>query len=155
MVLVSIINIPTNMKDIAHRALISDSIDEVELKTGERTEGISYSMQNFVSKLTTAASKFIQGYLLRWLGFNENIIDAAGRVLEGTAAIRAHDASTRFVKYRWHQFMLGPAIGSALYLIVILFLKDDRAHTQEVERLLREKRAQMEQTESGEKITVG
>ena len=51
--------------------------------------------------------------------------------------------------------MLGPAIGSALYLIVILFLKDDRAHTQEVERLLREKRAQMEQTESAEKITVG
>ena len=154
MVLVSIINIPTSMKDIAHRALISDSIDEVELKTGERTEGISYSMQNFVSKLTAAAAKFIQGYLLRWLGFNEKITDAAGHVLEGTAAIRAHDATTRFVRFRWHQFMLGPAIGSALYLIVILFLKDDRAHTREVERQLREKRARLEQTEKNEETTV-
>ena len=154
MALVSIINVPTSMKDIAHRALISDSIDEVELKTGERTEGISYSMQNFVSKLTAAAAKFIQGYLLRWLGFNEKITDAAGHVLEGTAAIRAHGASTRFVKYRWHQFMLGPAIGSALYLIVILFLKDDRAHTQEVERLLREKRAQMETPQKEESPNV-
>lgn len=156
MALVSIINIPTSMKDIAHRALISDSIDEVELKTGERTEGISYSMQNFISKLTGAASKFIQGYLLRWLGFNEKITDAAGHVLEGTAAIRAHGADTRFVRFRWHQFMLGPAIGSALYLLVILFLRDDRAHTQEVERLLREKRAQMEQPQSEEApATVG
>ena len=144
MLLVSIINIPTNMKDIAHRALISDSIDEVELKTGERTEGIAYSMQNFISKLTGAASKFIQGYLLRWLGFNEKITDSAGRILEGTAAIRAHDATSRLVKYRWHQFMLGPAIGSALYLIVILFLKDDRARAREVEQKLREKRAAME-----------
>ena len=156
MALVSIINIPTSMKDIAHRALISDSIDEVELKTGERTEGISYSMQNVVSKLTAAAAKFIQGSLLRWLGFNEKITDAAGRVLEGTAAIRAHDATTRFVRFRWHQFMLGPAIGSALYLIVILFLKDDRAHTKEVERLLREKRAQMEaQTSEEQPVEIG
>ena len=85
-------------------------------------------------------SKFIQGYLLRWLGFNEKITDAAGNMLEGTAAIRAHAPSTRFVRYRWHQFMLGPAIGSALYLIVILFLRDDRTHMAEVERQLKEKR---------------
>ena len=149
MALVAVIGIPTSMKDIAHRALIADSIDEVELKTGERTEGISFSMQNFVSKLTGAVSKFIQGYLLRWLGFNEKITDAAGNMLEGTAAIRAHAATTRFVKYRWHQFMLGPAIGSALYLIVILFLRDDRAHMEDVERQLKAKReAAAEQAEA-------
>ena len=52
--------------------------------------------------------------------------------------------------------MLGPAIGSALYLIVILFLKDDRAHTKEVERLLREKRAQMEaQTSEEQPVEIG
>ena len=154
MALVSIIYIPTNMKDIAHRALIADSIDEVELKTGERTEGISFSMQNFISKLTGAVSKFIQGYLLRWLGFNEKITDAAGNMLEGTAAIRAHGPATRIVKYRWHQFMLGPAIGSALYLIVILFLRDDRSHMAEVERQLREKRATAAQTTELEESTV-
>ena len=146
MALMAVIGIPTSMKDIAHRALIADSIDEVELKTGERTEGISFSMQNFVSKLTGAVSKFIQGYLLRWLGFNEKITDAAGNILEGTAAIRAHGPETRIVKYRWHQFMLGPAIGSALYLIVILFLKDDRSHMHEVEQQLKEKRTATEQS---------
>ena len=128
----------TNMKDIAHRSLITDSIDEMELKTGERTEGIAFSMQNFVSKLTGAIPKFIQGYMLKVMGFQENII-VGGKRLEGSALVRAQ-TSRIFLKYRWHQFILGPAIGSLLYLIVILFLKDDQAHIAEVERQLREKR---------------
>lgn len=129
----------TNMKDIAHRSLITDSIDEMELKTGERTESISFSMQNFVSKLTGAIPKFIQGTMLGWMGFREEMYDAAGKRLEGSALVRAQTAP-RFLKYRWHQFILGPAIGSALYLIVILFLKDDQTHIAEVERQLKEKR---------------
>lgn len=128
----------TNMKDIAHRSLITDSIDEMELKTGERTEGIAFSMQNFVSKLTGAIPKFIQGYMLKVMGFQENIT-VGGKRLEGSALVRAQ-TSKIFLKYRWHQFILGPAIGSVLYLIVILFLKDDQAHIAEVERQLREKR---------------
>ncbi len=130
----------TNMKDIAHRSLITDSIDEMELKTGERTEGIAFSMQNFVSKLTGAIPKFIQGAMLAWMGFEEEMFDAAGKKLEGSALVRAQK-SPRFLKYRWHQFILGPVTGAVLYLIVILFLKDDSAYTAEVERQLKEKRA--------------
>ena len=52
--------------------------------------------------------------------------------------------NTAFYKYRWHQFMLGPVVGSVLYLITILFLNDDREHMAEVERQLKEKRAQIE-----------
>ena len=124
----------TNMKDIAHRSLLTNSIDEVELKTGKRTEGIVFSMQNFVSKLTGAIPKFIQGYVLKFLGFDQNIKPAPNQTV-----INAQVAP-RFLKYRWHQFILGPAIGSVLYLIVILFLKDDAAHIAEVERQLKEKR---------------
>ena len=47
----------------------------------------------------------------------------------------------RFLKYRWHLFILGPAIGSALYLLVILFLKDDKEHVALIEKQLKEKRA--------------
>lgn len=135
MLLLGTAQIFTNMKDIAHRSLLTNSIDEVELKTGKRTEGIVFSMQNFVSKLTSAIPKFIQGYVLKFLGFDQNIKHAANQTV-----INAQVAP-RFLKYRWHLFILGPAIGSVLYLIVILFLKDDKEHTAEVERQLREKRA--------------
>ena len=136
MVLLGTAQIFTNMKDIAHRSLLTNSIDEVELKTGKRTEGIVFSMQNFVSKLTGAIPKFIQGYFLKWLGFDANV-----KVASNQTVINAQTA-TRFLKYRWHHFILGPAIGSALYLIVILFLdNDDAEHMAEVEKALAEKRA--------------
>lgn len=141
MLLLGIAQIFTNMKDIAHRSLLTNSIDEVELKTGKRTEGIVFSMQNFVSKLTGAIPKFIQGYVLKYLGFDQNIKHAANQTV-----INAQVAP-RFLKYRWHLFILGPAIGSVLYLIVILFLKDDKEHTAEVERQLKAKREAAEKAE--------
>lgn len=141
-VCIAIYQIPVSMKDIAHRSLLSDSIDEVELKTGERTEGIAFSMQNFISKLSGAASKLIQGYVLKFLRF-ENI-----KGLDGSALVRAQSKASPFYKYRWHQFMLGPIIGSALYLITILFLNDNREHMAEVERLLKEKRGELEEEET-------
>ena len=139
---IAIYNIPVSMKDIAHRSLLSDSIDEVELKTGERTEGIAFSMQNFISKLSAAVSKLIQGYVLKFLRF-ENI-----KGLDGAALVRAQSKNSPFFKYRWHQFMLGPIVGSLLYLITILFLNDDREHMAEVERLLKERRKELEQAET-------
>lgn len=136
MLLLGTAQIFTNMKDIAHRSLLTNSIDEVELKTGKRTEGIVFSMQNFVSKLTGAIPKFIQGYFLKWLGFDANI-----KVASNQTVINAQTAP-RFLKYRWHHFILGPAIGSVLYLIVILLLdNDDAEHMAEVEQALKEKRA--------------
>ncbi len=146
-VLLAICNIPISMKDIAHRALISDSIDEVELKTGERTEGIVFSMQNFISKLSSAVTKLIQGYVLKFLKFEDKIV-VGKESLSGSALIRAQSKSSPFYKYRWHQFMLGPVIGSVLYLVTILFLKDDREHMAEVERLLKEKRGELETVEA-------
>lgn len=148
-VLLSICNIPISMKDIAHRSLISDSIDEVELKTGKRTEGIVFSMQNFVSKLSAAVSKLIQGYVLKGLKFNNKIVENK-TALSGAALIRAQSKNSPFFKYRWHQFMLGPIIGSILYLVTILFLNDDREHMAEVERLLKEKRSEMELASANE-----
>lgn len=136
MLLLGTAQIFTNMKDIAHRSLLTNSIDEVELKTGKRTEGIVFSMQNFVSKLTGAIPKFIQGYFLKWLGFDANV-----KVASNQTVINAQTAP-RFLKYRWHHFILGPAIGSVLYLIVILLLdNDDAEHMAEVEQALKEKRA--------------
>ena len=81
MLLLGTAQIFTNMKDIAHRSLLTNSIDEVELKTGKRTEGIVFSMQNFVSKLTGAIPKFIQGYVLNFLGFDENVKHAANQTV--------------------------------------------------------------------------
>jgi Na+/melibiose symporter-like transporter len=121
----------TSFMEIAHRSLINDSIDETELKTGLRTEGISASAINFARKITVSLQSLIMNLTLyRFLGYN---------ALPGDKDY-IHHQSEKFYRWQYPIFMLGPVIGEALYVLVILFVKDDRARQAEVERLLAEKR---------------
>ncbi|MBQ7688765.1 MAG: MFS transporter [Clostridia bacterium] len=128
--ILAVSSIPTSLMDIAHRSLLSDSIDEVELKTGVRTEGVSFSMQNFTTKIAGGASTLIQNlFLYKVLGYvaydDENYIAMQGE---------------KFYRWQFPLFMLGPIVGAALYILAIGFIKDDPARRDEVERALHERR---------------
>ena len=130
--LVAVFNVPGALMDIAHRSLTSDSIDEVELKTGLRTEGVSFSMQNFTTKMTSGVRTFIQNYMLF-------------HVLEYKALDREDyiaQQGEKFYKWQYPLFMLGPIVGSVLYLVFISFVKDDKQHRAEVEQALKARRAE-------------
>lgn len=123
----------TSFMEIAHKSLINDSIDEVELKTGLRTEGISASAVNFARKITNSLQSLIMNLTLyRFLGYN---------AVAGDKDYINHQ-SEKFYRWQYPIFMLGPVVGEALYILVILFVKDDRARQDEIERLLAEKRRQ-------------
>ncbi len=138
-VLLATAQILLNMKDIAHRSLTSDSIDYVEWKTGQRTEGISFSVQNLISKLSDASKSIIKGYIMRFIGYNSNL------------DLRHQGA--KFNKAQWPLFILWPAIGSLLYIIVISFISDDKERKAFIEKELRERHAQAEQAEAEAKET--
>ena len=129
--LLAIVAIPTNMMDIAHRSLTSDSIDEVELKTGKRTEGISFSIQNFISKISSAANSLISGYILSWLKYD----NTKKNFLQGSL----------YMKWQWPIFIAGPIIGEILYLIIIAFVRDDPQVRARVEAELFERRKALEE----------
>ncbi len=133
MVLIAIVSIPTNMMDIAHRSLTSDSIDEVEYKTGKRTEGISYSVQNFISKIAAAVTLFFNGVILKALKYD----NSKPNYLQGAL----------YNKWMWPIFMVGPVIGQIIYLIVISFVKDDKETKQMIEAELHRRRLAMEEKE--------
>jgi Na+/melibiose symporter-like transporter len=134
--LISLVNLPGSLMDIAHRSLITDSIDETELKTGLRTEGISFSMQNFTTKMQNSATTMIEGILLKKLGYNKEA-KAAGL-----------PQSEHFIKWQWPMFVLGPAVGSVFYLIIILFIKDDKQTKLETERKLKAMREERAKTQA-------
>ena len=129
--LISLVNIPGSLMDIAHRTLTSNSIDEVELKTGIRTEGVSFSMQNFTTKMQNAASTFIEGKLLSYLKYDSHASQAGLK------------QNAKFIKWQWPMFMLGPVVGAILYLIAISFIKDSKEHREEVEKQLRERKEEI------------
>lgn len=118
--------IPANMMNIAHRSLMSDSIDYVEYTTGKRTEGITFSMQNFATKIGDALALLINGQILKIVKYDEKI------------AMTAQNAV--FMKWQWPLFILGPAVGAVLYLIVIMFVKDDREQQKMIEAELKKRR---------------
>ena len=127
MLLISIVQIPANSMDIAHRSLTSDSIDYVEWKTGIRNEGISFSVQNFISKMQSSASSLIKGLILNALGYD--------------SYTDKNKQNPVYMKWQWPIFMLGPVFGAVMYLIVISFIKDDREMRDRVEKELAERRA--------------
>ncbi len=125
-ILMAIVAIPTNMMDIAHRSLTSNSIDEVELKTGKRTEGISFSIQNFISKISSAVNALLSGYILSWIKYD----NTKKNFLQGAL----------YMKWQWPIFIAGPIIGEILYMIVISFVKDDPVERARIEAELHERR---------------
>lgn len=126
MVLMAVVSVPGNMMDIAHRSLTSDSIDYVEWKTGVRNEGISFSIQNFISKMQSSASSLIKGFILTALHYD--------------SYTDKNKQNAVYLKWQWPIFMLGPVIGAISYLIVISFVKDDKELKERVERELKERR---------------
>lgn len=129
MLIMGLQSIPANMVNIAHRSLMSDSIDYVEYTTGKRTEGITFSMQNFATKIGEAISLFINGKLLTLVGYNQNI------------AMTAQNAV--FMKWQWPMFILGPVVGAVLYLFAIAFVKDDKEQRKQIEQELKMRREKM------------
>ena len=113
MLIMSVAGIPAGMQGIASTALWGESIDMVEWKTGRRTEGSSFALQNFMGKATSGISVVMSGVLLKILQYEPS---------EG-ARIEASVAGERYGKLIWPLFMLGPIIGSVLYLIPLFFLK--------------------------------
>ncbi len=127
--LIGLQSIPAFMVNIAHRSLMSDSIDYVEYKTGKRTEGITFSMQNFGTKVGESLSLFINGKLLTLVGYNQNLPMTAQNPV--------------FMKWQWPMFILGPVVGAILYLAVIVFVKDDKEQRKLVEAELKMRRDEL------------
>lgn len=125
--LLAIASFPDGASEIAKKSLWCDSIDYVEWKTGKRTEGISFSVQNFLSKLTSGISLYINGMVLNSLGFKEHF------------GIKGQPA--KFYKYQWPIFILAPAVGMTLFLLTILTINYPKELKEQVERELIERRA--------------
>lgn len=135
-ILMAAAQILLNMKDIAHRSLTSDSIDYVEWKTGQRTEGISFSMQNLVSKFSDATKTILKGYIMDFIAYDSRL--------------DIKEQGARFNKAQWPLFILWPAIGSLLYIIAISFVNDDKERKAFIEKELRKRRGELPKDETAE-----
>ena len=74
--------IPSGLSNILSYAMIGDTVEYLELKTGERAEGICFAMQTFISKIGMAVGAFIGvlGYYMAGVTPNNpGALDAGGK----------------------------------------------------------------------------
>ena len=88
--------------------MIGDTIDYMEWKTGERNEGVSFSVLTFVGKLTGSISGTIGNWLLPVIGLTFVTVGTE------TVTVKAYDYTDTLI---WGMFTLAPAILGLLPLI--------------------------------------
>ncbi len=61
-----LLGIPQGIANIVTYSMISDSVEYLELKTGERAEGICFAMQTFINKIGMAIGAAVTCFALGW-----------------------------------------------------------------------------------------
>ncbi len=126
--LMALAGIPNGMRGIATTTLWGDSVDYMEWKTGKRNEASVFALQNLVAKAGTGIDTFFTGLTLTLLAFDATKYDAGLQ------------QDPRFYKWVWPIYIMGPAIGSILYLVPLLFIRYSQKQKLEVEQELHERR---------------
>ncbi|MCL2630507.1 MAG: glycoside-pentoside-hexuronide (GPH):cation symporter [Firmicutes bacterium] len=100
--------IPMGFWNVLSYAMIADSIDYLELKTGERGEGICFAMQTFINKVSMAVNAAVTCFGLAWAGI---------------VATNRETVTTQAINTLWLISVLIPAISMALSAVPLFFYK--------------------------------
>lgn len=138
--ILAICSIPTGAASIAQTSLFCDSVDYMEWKTGKRTEGVTFAMQTFFTKISSGITGALAMFALSAVNYKE-VPDVPGAVFLGTQ-------SAAFEAWIWPLVMLTPAIAALLYIIPLLFIHYTPEQKAQVEADLAKRRAKAEVTEN-------
>ncbi len=134
--ILALCSIPSGATSIAQTSLFCDSIDLMEYKTGKRTEGVTFAMQTFFTKVSSGITGGLATLALAILGYKA-VEDVEGAVYIGTQ-------TQAFEDWIWPLVMLTPAIAAMLYIIPLLFIKYSADDKAKVEAELAKRRAEQE-----------
>ena len=134
MALMGIGSIPMGAVSIAQTSVFCDSIDYMEWETGKRTEGITFSMQTFFTKISSGITAGLATLALHLLDY---------KAVEDTAATFIGTQSAAFETWIWPLAMLTPVVASVLYIVPLLFIRYTPEKRARVERELAERRAKV------------
>lgn len=108
---------PLGIYNVITYALIADSVDYLEWKTGERHEGVCFSFQTFLSKVNAAVATFVFSHILQESDFkavDKSLVDIEGRQIFFQQSVETQKMLLALVT-------IVPAIGFLLTIIPMFF----------------------------------
>ncbi len=131
-----LMGIPLGIYNVITYALIADSVDYLEWKTGERHEGVCFSFQTFLSKVNAAIATFVFGQILGktdFLAVDKSLTDGEGRQIFFQQSIETQ-------KWLLALVTIVPAIGFLLTIIPMFFNDFTGKVKEKAQKELEEKR---------------
>ena len=110
--------------------MIAETVDYMEWKTGERGEGMSFSLLTFISKLTGSLSSAIATAIIPIIGLQE--------VGQDMVLNEASGINTRF--WLWALITAIPAVLGLIQLIPYHFYDLEGEKLQTIQREIKERR---------------
>lgn len=105
-----LLGIPQGVNNIITYAMIGDTVDYLEWKTGERAEGICFAMQTFINKIGMAVGAFIGVMSYSWAGINPEASNGVYITAAGETKL-------------WTMLVLSGALSMVGTIIPMLFYK--------------------------------
>ena len=103
-----LLGIPQGVNNIMTYAMIGDTVEYLEWKTGERAEGICFAMQTFISKIGMAIGAFVGVISYYIADINPDAKDGVYITAQGENTL-------------WNLLVLSGAISMVLTIIPMLF----------------------------------
>lgn len=144
----TLINASRNWDGIAGSMLNYEFYDYVELKTGQRSEGVTAAINGLFSKIITNNIGLVTGNaFLQWTGYK------GGYLADGTTP------PERYMKYMWPMYTLIPLLDNTIWTLARCSVKWTPEDRENTERELAERRAAIrlkmdEQSEEQQETTV-
>lgn len=132
--------IPLGIYNVITYALIADSVDYIEYKTGERADGVCFAFQTLLSKITAGIATFATSIVLKVSQFQQPINDV----------IQTQSETTKTGLF--FMITLLPAIGFALTIIPMLFNDYTGEKKERIKKELELRRNKTEYSELNENI---
>ena len=131
--------------NVLQSVMIADAVDYEEYHKGYRPDGVFFSGQSFITKLSAGISSIIQGVGYSIVGFSGDNVSACNEALRAGASFK-----DQFPQYAGMMFFLcsiPPAIGLFLSIIPLRhYGMTDEEHRTILEALVQRRNAQTEET---------
>ncbi len=123
-----ILGIPQGVNNIITYAMIGDTVDYLEWKTGERAEGICFAMQTLMNKIGMAVGAFIGVFSYDWVGINPAASDGVYITAQGETML-------------WNLLILSGVISMFACAVPMFFYKLTEKRQKEMVAEIEERKA--------------
>lgn len=126
--------------NVLQSVMIADCVDYEEYTNGVRTDGVFFSGQSFITKLSAGIATIISSVVYSIVGYSGANVDALNKAIEKGADFITYDGGTGAGKYAAAMFFLisiPPAIGMALSALPTLkYALTDEEHAEILSKLV-------------------